>query len=89
MSKNSSSVGCCLHQSRERCFRLHACARSCRRRRDEGIGTAGKGADMSVLVVLVHGERDKLSVEAVLGGGVEGKVLGSVSQRCLKNLDVM
>lgn len=72
-------AGCRLHQSGQRRVCVHARSRAGRRRRDEGIGAAGQGADVLVSVLLVHGKRDQLPVEAVPGRGVEGQVLGSVS----------
>lgn len=50
--------GRCLHQPGERGVRVHAGPGAGRRRGDEGSGTAGGGADLSLSVLLVHGQRD-------------------------------
>lgn len=68
-----------VHQSSERRVRLYARSRDGRRRRDERDGIAGKSADLSLLVLLLHGQRNQLSIEAILGRRVQRQVLGSVS----------
>lgn len=75
----SLSTGRCLHQPGECGVRVHAGPGAGGRRGDQGGWTAGSGADLSLFVLLVHGQRDKLPAETVPGGGLEGQVLGSVS----------
>lgn len=73
-----SCAGRAVHQSCERGVRVHAGPGTGRRAGGHGTRTAGGGAHVPVLGVLVHGQRDIVPAEAVPGGGQPGRVLGPV-----------
>lgn len=68
-----------FHQSGERSFRLYARTWIGRRRWNQRVRTASICFNMLVPLVLVHGQRDQLSAEAISGRRLEGQILGSVS----------
>lgn len=72
------SIGRRVHQSCQRCVRLHAGEGARRRRRGFEERTPGDGVDVSVPELQLHGQRDQLPSETVPRRGHQGQVLGQV-----------